>query len=696
MDRNTFFKQYTGFFNAEQIEAVKTVEGPVLLLAVPGSGKTTVLVTRLGYMFHCLDIPPEKVLTLTYTVSATADMRRRYEKVFGEGTAERIEFRTINGICQKIIMKYALMCGKQDSLFDVVEEKERLSILTKILASVMEDYPTESDVKNASTLITYAKNMMYTDKQIEELGKHEKLDILPIFKEYNRLLRVRKLMDYDDQMIYAYKMLTASEDLLSWCRQKYEYICVDEAQDTSMIQHLIISLLSGADGNLFMVGDEDQSIYGFRAAYPEALLSFKIDHPTAKILVMNKNYRSNANIVKAADRFIKHNKKRYDKHMVATRDAASKISFINILKRSDQYDGLLEVAKNCTRETAVLYRENESALPLIDRLDRKGIDFRASAGDNQSFFTNRIVVDVVGFLKLALDPYDTAAFKRVVHKCQTYIKKTQVEVACAISENSNIPIFEAVKEVSDILPHVGKNIKRVASSIAKMAKETPSKALDRIRFDLGYEDYLSDNHIDSNKLDTLEMLAVNEKTLTGFLNRLEYLQDLLKEKKSNPGCQFILSTVHSSKGLEYDKVYLMDVFDSIFPNAAIMKEHENDPDCAEFEEERRIFYVAMTRAKNDLCIFTYRNNARSCLVKELNAPQSRPKPDKTGDFDPNYNLKIGERIIERSYGRGTVVNVSRTGNGKVCRFTVVYDTGELKHYMFPKPFLTCMKLDGKK
>ena len=295
--------------NPQQSEAVKTVNGPVLLLAVPGSGKTTVLVLRLGYMITNCGIDPENILTVTYTVAATRDMARRFAGFFGEELASRLEFRTINGICAKIIGYYSRVLGKK--AFELVtDEKKTAGILTQIYQQVEQTWPTEADLRNVRTLITYIKNQMLTEKEIRELGSGKgsplrdadcQINIGQIYERYNRWLREQHLMDYDDQMVYALTILRKVPQVLAHFQDLYRYICVDEAQDTSKIQHAIIALLASRYDNLFMVGDEDQSIYGFRAAYPEALLNFEKEHRGAKILLMEQNYRSGSGIVGGSD-----------------------------------------------------------------------------------------------------------------------------------------------------------------------------------------------------------------------------------------------------------------------------------------------------------------------------------------------------------------------------------------------------------
>lgn len=286
MSWEAFERQFPVQLNEQQKQAVKSVDGPILLLAVPGSGKTTVLVTRLGYMIFCKGIAPEKILTVTYTVAATKDMSGRFASYFGEELAERLEFRTINGICAKIIQYYSRSVGK--SAFELVQdEKIILHFLIEIYQETEHSYPTESDLKNVRTLITYIKNMMLTEEEIRHLEEKEELKLLEIYQAYCVKMRKEGLMDYDDQMVYAYNMLRKFPDLLAYFQRLYPYICVDEAQDTSRIQHAIIKLLASGTEQLFMVGDEDQSIYGFRAAYPKALLATVYKGNIIKNLIMD-------------------------------------------------------------------------------------------------------------------------------------------------------------------------------------------------------------------------------------------------------------------------------------------------------------------------------------------------------------------------------------------------------------------------
>ena len=614
MEPSAFEKKYMSRFNAQQRKAVRQVDGPVLLLAVPGSGKTTVLVTRLGYMALCCGIKPEEILTVTYTVAATGDMRARCAEHFGEDLAKQFEFRTINGICAKIIQYYGRQYDRSPFAL-VSDDKQTTALLSAVYQEVQREYPTESDLKSVRTLITYIKNMMLTDEEVRQLAAklEEPINIAEIYQKYCRAMRENQWMDYDDQMIYAYRMLCKHPQILRHFQQRYRYFCVDEAQDTSKIQHAILALLASASGNLFMVGDEDQSIYGFRAAYPQALLDFEQDHPGAKVLLMEENFRSDAGIVQAADRFIQKNTFRHVKRMKAARGSSASIREIPLRSRGQQYTYLARVAADCDRQTAVLYRDNECALPLIDLLERNGIDYRMRQME-MTFFSHRIVSDLTCVLRLAIDPYDTEAFLQVYYKLGTYIKKADAQHIAELSRQRHMPVLDAALECGRLNAHALAGTKTLRTHLRNMLNERADKALYRITEYLGYADYLTRSGINGeNKLAILRTLASREASPAAFLARMEALQEIIQQKETNPDCQVYLSTIHASKGLEYDTVYLMDVIDGILPEQVPASQRFASKKEKEiYEEERRLFYVGVTRAKNRLYLFTANRKSTFC------------------------------------------------------------------------------------
>lgn len=631
MEWQEFERKFPQKLNEQQKEAVQSVEGPVLLLAVPGSGKTTVLVTRLGYMIYAKGIAPEKILTVTYTVAATEDMAARFASQFGTDMADRLTFKTINGICAGIIHTYGRKTGRTPFAL-LNDEKVIADTLAKIYQKTERTYATESDLQTVRTLITYIKNSMLTETEIRELDKTADMKISAIYKEYNTWLREQKLMDYDDQMVYAYTMLQRFPELLRLYQDKFPYLCVDEAQDTSKIQHAIIALLASKTENLFMVGDEDQSIYGFRAAYPEALLSFEKNHPGAKMLLMEENFRSGAGIVKAADTFIQKNTLRHKKHMRAIKDGEEVVKEIAVKTRDDQYRYLAAVAENCAaaradrvggnvtadrvggrsdngtadayHTVAVLYRDHECALPLIDLLERKEIPYRMRNAEI-SFFTHRTVLDVLNIMKLAMHPKDAETFLQVYYKINTYIRKEDALQIARISETQDISVWNAAVRYHGLSDYTMSSVQNTRMHMQQLLTERGDKAVKRILYYMGYQEYLERCGLKADKIEILRILGSREDSMAGLLQRLRELQDILTRKETDYSCNFILSTIHASKGLEYDTVYLMDVTDGILP-AQMLKNPEkaSGEERENYEEERRLFYVGATRAKSELYVFT--------------------------------------------------------------------------------------------
>ncbi len=691
-------KKYSLQLTDQQDRAVQAVDGPVLVLAVPGAGKTTVLVARLGYMLLCRGIRPEEILTVTYTVAATRDMRRRFERMFGEicPGAERLEFRTINGICARVIAEYGRKIGKEPFALQT-DEGEIQRLLRGLYIEEAKAYPTESETADLRSRVSYIKNMQFSGRELEELDEEAGYPLSEIYRRYCSAMKQQGLMDYDDQMVYALTILTRCPELLQEYRERYQYLCVDEAQDTSKIQHRILKLLAG-NGNLFMVGDEDQSIYGFRAAYPEALLSFEQDHSGAKILLMERNFRSDAAIVKAANQLIQKNTLRHPKRMIPVREQESRVRIFSVKKREDQYAYLAEQARECVpgqmeekrqETTAVLYRNNESAVPLIDRLEREGIPYNVRSAD-LSFFTSRVIYDVIGIYHFLQNPGDTGLFLQIYYKLNLYVSKKAAEEVCsrvrskalqkteeaqraeqgraekvqkaeakvlaetektqgkswAVSRKNVQTAVNGVPDQMDILTalvrdpgtpeYVRKAVREVRRYADRILHGPALTALQLIDGPLGYGAYLERMGLGRGRLDLLEVLAESEPSIESLLARMDALQTTIREKEYDPQCGFLLSTIHASKGLEYDRVFLMDVGDGVFPGVLPPEQAGNSGSTAgrrnahrpysgesrdssmpgtvppqdtkrqaelsAFEEERRIFYVGITRARNELTI----------------------------------------------------------------------------------------------
>ena len=656
--------------NPQQEAAVQAAQGPVLLLAVPGSGKATVLIHRLGYLIFCLGVAPEQILTVTYTVAATRDMAARFARTFGETWANRLEFRTINGLSARIIQHYERVKGRQ--AFTLVTEEGRLAALVgELYRKATGEFATESTVRSLRTAITYCKNRQMTQEEIEAY-QVEDIPFAKLYRQYHAELRRWRWMDYDDQMVYAAQILRQHGDILAYFQDKYRYLCVDEAQDTSRIQHTILKLLAGRRRNLFLVGDEDQSIYGFRAADPGALLRFEEEYPGGRVLFLEKNYRSTATIVAAADRFIRQNQHRRDKHMVAARGPGPAIQPIWVADRVQQYAQLAQWAQDCDRETAVLYRDNDSALPLLDLLDRQGTGCRCRQMEG-TFFTHRVVRDVTDFIAFAAHPADGERFFRLYYKMGVGIPKAAAQWAVLQSRGEG--------NLMAILSHCPQLTQRsqvlcqaLAEQFAQLLDDRGDEAIHRLRHHMGYGDFLSARGSDPGKLAILEALGRYIPNPSALVTRLGELRERIRQGDSDPNSPFLLSTIHGSKGLEYQRVILMDVADGVLPLADPPLGDHPDPAAVEaYEEERRLFYVAMTRAKEELFLFRFRrSDLGSTFARDLFPDKTRrlrqavaPRPKGGGKPAPPplpdlALFDAGAPVTHRAFGRGEVV--SRQGD----------------------------------
>lgn len=567
--------------SAAQQQAIRKVDGAELLLAVPGSGKTTTLVARLGYMIREKQIPPENILVITFTRSAAADMQRRYASFFGAESAERIHFSTINSFCYSVVLYYAKMYRRKKP----ADETNSPGIIRMLYPKVYGGFSNENDVKELAQTITYIKNMQLSEEQIRELKTSGSgLAVEKMYQAYQEYLKENYLMDYDDQILFAHQLLSNLMPVREHFQRQFPYVCVDEAQDTSRVQHEVIRLLAGKRRNLFMVGDEDQSIYGFRAAYPKALMDFRKNYPGADVMFLETNYRSAKRITELAAKFISGNKNRYEKKMQPARNDAGVAEVVTLKRRAMQYQWLVERLQSAGEDTAVLYRNNDSAIPVLYALQKAGIPCRRRNMDTL-FFQNRVVQDAVKIMQFALHPDSKDLFWDLYYKFGVRITKKAVYVASRHpSRRSADPLLHAL-EVSDELGQKKReDVRALRMKFQRMRQRNlAGEAISAIRFRMDYK------NADSEKLFLLQALA--------------------------------------------------------------------DP-----EEERRIFYVGMTRARDSLILLDYENE--QCPF--INECQGR-----SGGWN------AGAVVFHKKFGKGTVVS----NDGK----TIIVD--------FQRRGRTSMKLD---
>lgn len=637
------FEQYIEKFNLRlddrQAEAVKC-DNLCLLLAVPGSGKTTALVARLGYMIYVKGVRPEHILTVTYTNAATRDMKDRFEKYFGEEYSDAVTFKTINSLCNEIIGYYTYITGGNS--FELIEDN--LPAIREIYISQTGNWPDEADLREIQQQITYIKNMLLDKKQIKAITVTEdKISIENIYEQYCSRLSENRLMDFDDQMVFAFRILRKNSRVREYFKNRYRYLLVDEAQDTSKIQHYIIQMLAHGRNQLFMVGDEDQSIYGFRAAYPRALMEFEKTYKGGQVMLLETDYRSDGYIVKAAARFIKHNQNRYDKKMLPAKPETKPVKIDSMEKRQQQYGRVINYLRSIYsgRQTAILYRNNDSALPYLYRLKKEGIPYNCK-GMETTFFTGRTVRYITDLIKLSYDMGNTELFMNTYSKTGCYITKKTAETAVNMYENGRSR--EGIWNCLELLVKEGsrsRDIKAAASYIRKLKTMSAPEALETIEFLIAGK-----RSIDTEKMYILKCLAAEDMSAEEFLNMLEELKYDIENKAPDYGADVILSTIHSAKGLEYDNVIIADAIDGILPGAE-----------ADVEEERRLFYVGLTRARESMMILKY-SDCYMPFVYLMEKILRKTQPGKAANETfINADVKAGEVIIHKSIGKGTVTAV---------------------------------------
>ncbi len=593
----------------EQEKAIEHVKGPALILAVPGAGKTTVLIHRTVNLILNHKISPERILSITFSKSSARDMKERFNKNFSDISSIPIQFSTIHSFCFSLIREYAYMNRIKYTLIE--EDKNQLnkySLIKQIYLSVNQEYITEEKLESLLNSIGYIKNMMLT---VDEFLKNNKSDIenfKKIYNLYEKYKRDNNLIDFDDMLTTALGILQSDKYILEKYRAKYDFIQVDEGQDTSKVQMEIIKLLSLPKNNVFIVADDDQSIYGFRGAYPKGLLSFNKTYPNGKLFFMEQNYRSSKNIVSVCNQFIKRNTMRYNKNISTDNNFIEPISIIKVNSIAEQYKYLLEDLKN--RELSrccILYRNNLSSIGLIEFFERNKIPFYMR-DIKVKFFNHWLIQDIINFIIFSQNTSNMNIYENIYYKKRGYISKKQITYAKTL--NYNLSVFDRIMEFPGISNFYKSILRELKLDFKKLSKMSPSDAINFIEYDLEYERYLKENSMKFGyTYDTLKttiyylkIIASNTDSLNELLSRLKYLEYLCKNSKyAKDGVT--LSTVHSAKGLEFDRVYMIDLVDGDFPSISSIEAAEKGKYDL-IEEERRLFYVGMSRAKYHLSLIT--------------------------------------------------------------------------------------------
>lgn len=610
------------FLNEQQQKGIVETKQNLLLLAVPGSGKTTVLVSRIAHLICNEEVSSKQILTLTYSRETARDMKHRFQKLFGELIEEVPEFRTIHSFCLLILKRYAQMLNR--TLPKLISEHVYAGLKQRVLRDLYQkhnqEYLTDDLLETLDRQISFTKNRMLDQIAIQKREKEIKAFSL-IYQEYERFKKENGLMDYDDMLSYTYDIFCRFPKILNEFQERYTYINIDEAQDTSLLQHRIIQCLSEKN-YVFMVGDEDQSIYSFRGASPKELLEFQKNYRDGLILKMEQNYRSHQDIIEKANDFIKQNKQRYEKNMFCDNNETGSTLVCHLKDYSYQSQEIVRFIKDNPKEKtlAVLFRNNDSSVPIIDLLYQQGIEFYMKE-TQLSYFNSFVMRDMIAYFMLSYYPCDLNYFKQIYYKiglskgAYAYVEK---------NINDYQSVFDCAARISSLSDYRKNQMQYYHSAFKRLKDMKPVKAIRFILNELNYQYYLDHKLNDgfmktgaNQKVNTAIQLAQGLDDIHAFLDKLDELPKALAQKQNiNKHSNVTLSTLHSSKGMEYDIVIMADILKDIIPMDTSVN-NQLLGNSEDMENEVRLFYVGVTRAKEKLIFF------QSHAINETVASPSR-------------------------------------------------------------------------
>lgn len=575
-------------FTSKQLQAAKHLDGPLLVLAIPGSGKTTMLLERIKFLSEHID--SSKILNLTFSRIQANDMKKRFD-------SKDSNFMTIHAFCYLIIRNYLKKYNRQVNLIEDEKIYNKFNLVGEIYKSINNKKMTKEDLNLFFQKVSFMKNSLL---DISYLEKVEISNIKEIYLEYEKIKKQKHLLDFDDMQVYALELLN-DESLLRSIKNKYKYFQLDEGQDTSLLQFKILEKIVYPENNLLVVADDDQSIYSFRAADPKYLLNFKEIYKDAKIISLDTNHRSGKKIISLASYFIAQNKNRYKKTYKLSRDFDDQIKLKEFKNFTKQYDYITENLDN--KKTGILFRNNISAISLSSYLLDKNIDFSINS-NILDFFESKIFTDMVNIINFSEDFNNREIFNDIYYKISTYLSKEDIDTLNHKAINENIFDFYENSDIDDYKKDALFNIEKKLKHIRKLDIE---KKISFIYKSLSYNSYInmkSRKYMEEtvNKDIYIESLRYFTKSCKSLDEVYEKIKILEKKSKSLIKTNLSLTTIHSSKGLEYDKVFIIDLIKNEFP---IILDEENY--FERLEEERRIFYVGLTRARDSLYILTLKN-----------------------------------------------------------------------------------------
>ncbi|MEL1206876.1 DNA helicase PcrA [Staphylococcus epidermidis] len=694
--------------NSEQSEAVRTTEGPLLIMAGAGSGKTRVLTHRIAYLLDEKDVSPYNILAITFTNKAAKEMKARVEHLVGE-EAQVIWMSTFHSMCVRILRRDADRIGIERN-FTIIDPTDQKSVIKDVLKSENID-SKRFEPRMFIGAISNLKNELKTpeDAQKEANDFHSQM-VATVYKGYQRQLSRNEALDFDDLIMTTINLFERVPETLEYYQNKFQYIHVDEYQDTNKAQYTLVKLLANKFKNLCVVGDSDQSIYGWRGADIQNILSFEEDYPEAKTIFLEQNYRSTKNILNAANEVIKHNSERKPKGLWTANSGGDKIQYYEAMTERDEAEYVVkEIIKHQRSgkkysEMAILYRTNAQSRVLEETFMKSNIPYTMVGG--QKFYDRKEIKDLLSYLRVIANSNDDISLQRIINVPKRGIGPSSVEKIQTYALQNNISMFDALAEVDFI--GLSKKVTQECISfyemIQNLIKEQEfleiSEIVDEVLQKSGYRDMLDrEQSIESrSRLENLdefmsvpkdyeENTPLEEQSLINFLTDLSLVADIDEADTQNG---VTLMTMHSAKGLEFPIVFIMGMEESLFPHIRAIKSEDDH----EMEEERRICYVAITRAEELLYITNAttrmlfgrsQSNMPSRFLKEIPEdlldshtgqkrqtiyPKSQPKrgfskrTTSTKKQVSSSDWKVGDKVMHKAWGEGMVSNVNEK-NGSV-------------------------------
>ena len=653
--------------NDKQKEAVLATEGPCLVIAGAGSGKTKVLTHKIAYLLSEKNVKPWNILSITFTNKAANEMKQRVEKLVGEASQE-MWLGTFHSICVRILRRFIDRIGF-DTTFLIFDSTDQRTLVKECIKSMRLDDKLFTD-RSVLSEISNGKNDMLEPKayQVKYNGDFRKEKIGEVYELYQKKLKENNALDFDDIINYTIKILTENPDVLEYYTEKFKYVLVDEYQDTNKAQFMLVSILASKYGNITVVGDNDQGIYSFRGADITNILNFEKDFPGSKIVKLEQNYRCTGNILKAANAVIKNNENKYDKKLW-TENEEGKLPCI--YKAEDEYDEASYIVKQINMlkmeeylklsDFVILYRMNSQSRAIEDIFRRENIPYKIIGG--LKFYERKEIKDIIAYLRLIFNTSDNLSLKRIINEPKRGIGKTSLDNIQDISDKTGKSMYEIIKYAEQYeLNRVKANsiqFVEVIEDLRKQVNQIPISELIKLTLNkTGYVKALeNENTIEAeSRIQNLEeflTVAIEfeeqmaENTLAEFLESISLTSDIDNMEESED--TVTLMTLHSAKGLEFPVVFLVGMEEGIFPGYKSIEE------IKELEEERRLFYVGITRAMQYLYLTCAKRrtifgptsyNQMSRFLKEipkdlLDGYEEIDNEDNNSFKDSNYGWEYG-------------------------------------------------------